>query len=398
MSDQKNERETDTSTLQRRDLLRGAAALVAGGIALAATTPAAAQTEEEALAVDAEFFPGFRTEKVQTSGAVIHSVIGGSGPPILLLHGAPQSRVSWAAVARELARDHTVVVTDLRGYGDSGKIAGSEDHNEYSKRTMALDQVEVMRHFGFERFSVFGHDRGARVTHRMALDHPQAVERAAVLDIIPTHYLFSRVDKAFAESAYHWFFFARPTPFPEIVISNSLDLFVGRGDPTLGAEYRRVFRIPGTLHAMCEDYRAAGSIDFAHDEASLSTKVACPLLVLWGENGSVAGRYDALAIWGERAARVTGRQMPGGPFVPGVAPGGDSRGAPRVPVGLTTAMEQKKLIYPLFSTPVYVNNVGDFPRPDIKGLEYATGTLPLLDLRRQTSPASPGVQSTFTTS
>ena len=243
---------------------------------------------------------------------MIHSVIGGSGPPVLLLHGAPQSRVSWAAVARDLARDYTVVVSDLRGYGDSGKIEGDPEHALYSKRTMALDQVEVMRHFGFERFSVFGHDRGGRVTHRMALDHPDKIERAAVLDIIPTHYLFSRVDKAFAESAYHWFFFARPAPFPETVILNSLELFVGREDQTLGAEYRRVFRIPGTLHAMCEDYRAGGSIDFVHDEASLGTKVACPLLVLWGERGSVARRYDALAIWGERAARVSGKQMPGG--------------------------------------------------------------------------------------
>jgi len=305
--------QTDTSgdRIDRRDLLR-ATALVAGAVVLAAQTPAAAQSDQQALDVDAEFFPGFRTEKVQTSGAVIHSVIGGSGPPVLLLHGAPQSRVSWAAVARDLARDHTVVVTDLRGYGDSGKIAGDDKHSLYSKRSMALDQVEVMKHFGFERFTVFGHDRGARVTHRLALDHADKVERAAVLDIIPTHYLLSRVDKAFAESAYHWFFFARPTPFPEMVISNSLDLFVGRGDPTLGAEYRRVFKIPGTLHAMCEDYRAGGSIDFEHDGADLDKKVQCPLLVLWGENGSVAGRYDALKIWGERAARLTGKQMPGG--------------------------------------------------------------------------------------
>jgi haloacetate dehalogenase len=304
--------EVSTDRLDRRDVLRSAAALVAGGIALASAAPGAAQTDEQARAVDAQFFPGFRTEKVQTSGAVIHSVVGGSGPPILLLHGAPQSRVSWAAVARDLARNYTVVVTDLRGYGDSGKVQGSADHNEYSKRTMALDQVEVMRHFGFERFTVFGHDRGARVTHRMALDHPQRIERAAVLDIIPTHYLFSRVDKAFAESAYHWFFYARPAPFPETVILNSLELFVGREDPTLGAEYRRVFRIPGTLHAMCEDYRAAASIDFQHDEADLGTKLQCPLLVLWGERGSVARRYDALAIWGEKAARLTGKQMPGG--------------------------------------------------------------------------------------
>ena len=306
--------QSDTSTdhMDRRDLLRGAAALVAGGVALATAAPTAAQSEQQALAVDAQFFPGFRTEKVRTSGAVIHAIIGGSGPPVLLLHGAPQSRVSWAAVARELARDYTVVAADLRGYGDSGKIEGDPEHILYSKRTMALDQVEVMRHFGFERFSVFGHDRGARVTHRMALDHPEKIERAAVLDIIPTHYLFCRVDKAFAESAYHWFFFARPAPFPETVILNSLELFVGREDQTLGAEYRRVFRIPGTLHAMCEDYRAGGSIDFEHDGADLGTKVQCPLLVLWGERGSVARRYDALAIWGERAARVSGKQMPGG--------------------------------------------------------------------------------------
>jgi haloacetate dehalogenase len=312
MNDVEQPTATHASQVHRRDLLRGAAALVAGSVALASTTAARAQTDDQALAVDAKFFPGFRTEKVQTSGAVIHSVIGGSGPPVLLLHGAPQSRVSWAAVARELVRDFTVVVTDLRGYGDSGKVQGSRDHNEYSKRTMALDQVEVMRHYGFERFSVVGHDRGARVTHRLALDHPQRVVRAALCDIMPTHYLFSRVDKAFAEGAYHWFFFARPAPFPETVIANSLELFVGREDQTLGAEYRRVFRIPGTLHAMCEDYRAGASIDFEHDGADLDKKVQCPLRVLWGERGSVAGRYDALAVWGERAANVSGRQMPGG--------------------------------------------------------------------------------------
>ena len=313
MSDLKNERETDTSTLQRRDLLRGAAALVAGGVALAATTPAAAQTEQEALAVDAEFFPGFRTEKVQTSGAVIHSVIGGSGPPILLLHGAPQSRVSWAAVARELARDHTVVVTDLRGYGDSGKIAGQrrsqrvlETHDGARSgrghaplRLRALQRVRPRprraRHAPHGARSSAGASSGrpCSTSFRHIIYSPASTRRSPKA---PTTGSSSRA----------------PRRFPEIVISNSLDLFVGRGDPTLGAEYRRVFRIPGTLHAMCEDYRAAGSIDFAHDEASLSTKVACPLLVLWGESGSVAGRYDALAIWGERAARVTGRQMPGG--------------------------------------------------------------------------------------
>ena len=174
-----------------------------------------------------------------------------------------------------------------------------------------------MRHFGFERFTVFGHDRGARVTHRMALDHPDKVERAAVLDIIPTHYLFSRVDKAFAESAYHWFFFARPAPFPETVIANSLELFVGRGDPTLGAEYRRVFRIPGTLHAMCEDYRAGASVDFEHDGADLDKKVQCPLLVLWGKQGLMERRFDVLSTWRERASGpVIGRALGCGHFLP----------------------------------------------------------------------------------
>ena len=293
---------------QRRDLLRGAAALVAAGVTLTHSRGSEAQAAD----TDARWFPGFRTEKVATDGAVIHAVIGGSGPPVLLLHGAPQSRVSWHAVARDLARDYTVVVADLRGYGDSSKPEGGGDHAAYSKRTTANDQVEVMRHFGFERFSVFGHDRGARVTHRLALDHPERVERAAVLDIVPTRYLYTHVTKEFAESAYHWFFYSRPAPFPETVIGNSLELFVGRGDPELGAEYLRTFRIPGTLHAMCEDYRAGASIDLEHDEADLQKKIECPLLVLWGEQGSVARRYDALAIWRERAARVSGKEMPGG--------------------------------------------------------------------------------------
>jgi haloacetate dehalogenase len=309
MSDSTHESQdtNDTRALPRRDLLR-AAALVGAGVVLSTPRRAEAQPAE----TDAKWFPGFRSEDVRTSGAVIHAVIGGSGPPVLLLHGAPQSHVSWHAVARELARDYTVVATDLRGYGDSSKVEGGGDHAAYSKRTNALDQVEVMRHFGFDRFSVFGHDRGGRVTHRMCLDHPERVERAAVLDIVPTHYLFTHVTKEFAESAYHWFFYARPAPFPETVIANSLEMFVGRGDPELGAEYLRTFRIPGTIHAMCEDYRAGASIDLVHDEADLYEKIACPLLVLWGEQGSVARRYDALALWGRRAANLSGKQMPGG--------------------------------------------------------------------------------------
>jgi haloacetate dehalogenase len=310
MSDDSNRDAVDAGVgerLKRRDLLQAAAAMVAAGVTLTAPRRSDAQAAE----TDARWFPGFRSDDVPTSGAVIHAVIGGSGPPVLLLHGAPQSHVSWHAVARDLARDYTVVAADLRGYGDSSKVEGGGDHAAYSKRTTANDQVEVMRHFGFERFSVFGHDRGGRVTHRMCLDHPERVERAAVLDIVPTHYLYTHVTKEFAESAYHWFFFSRPAPFPETVIGNSLESFVGRGDPELGAEYLRTFRIPGTIHAMCEDYRAGASIDLVHDEADLQTKIACPLLVLWGEQGAVR-RYDVLGIWRERAANVSGKQMAGG--------------------------------------------------------------------------------------
>jgi haloacetate dehalogenase len=215
-------------------------------------------------------------------------------------------------VATDLARDYTVVATDLRGYGDSSKPDGGENHVDYSKRAMANDQVQVMQHFGFERFAVFGHDRGGRVAHRMALDHPDRVERAAVLDIVPTHYLYAHVTREFAEAYYHWFFFTRPAPFPENVIGNSLEAFVGRGSAELGAEYLRTFRTPGTVHAMCEDYRAGASIDLEHDGADLQRKIACPLLVLWGEQGAMAQLYDVLGIWRERAANVSGKLMPGG--------------------------------------------------------------------------------------
>ncbi|HZL92819.1 MAG TPA: alpha/beta hydrolase, partial [Vicinamibacterales bacterium] len=186
------------------------------------------------------------------------------------------------------------------------------DHAAYSKRTMAADQVAVMRHFGFERFAVFGHDRGGRVTHRLALDHPERVTRAAVLDIVPTRYLYTHVTREFAEAYYHWFFFTRPEPLPETAISNSLESFVGRGESELGAEYLRTFRIPGTVHAMCEDYRAAASIDLAHDAADLDRRIACPLLVLWGADGAMARLYDVLAIWRERTAKISGKRMPGG--------------------------------------------------------------------------------------
>ena len=260
----------------------------------------------------AALFPGFRTSKVQTAGATINVVIGGQGPPLLLLHGAPQTHASWHKVAPELAKEYTVVVADLRGYGDSSKPADGVNHFNYSKRAMAQDQVEVMRSFGFTQFAVVGHDRGGRVTHRMALDHPTVVTKAAVLDIVPTHYIYNHVTREFATAYYHWFFLIRPAPFPETLLNNSIEFYIGTGGGAAQAEYLRCFKDPTTVHAMCEDYRAGASIDLEHDEADLSRKVSCPLLALWGEQGSVGRLYDVLAVWRERASNVSGKGLPGG--------------------------------------------------------------------------------------
>ncbi len=271
------------------------------------------------------FFEGFRSADVSTSGATIHARIGGSGPPLLLLHGYPQTHVMWHKVAPPLAETHTVVLTDLRGYGDSSKPPGDANHENYSKRAMALDQVEVMRHFGFERFCVAGHDRGGRVAHRMALDHPDKVERAAVLDIVPTHKLYSHVTRAFATAYYHWFFLIQPAPLPETLIGNSVEAYLGSRfhalmphavTPQAWAEYLRCFREPAAIHASCEDYRAAASIDLEHDEADLDRRVECPLLALWAERGPMHRQFDVLATWKDRGSKVSGRALPGGHFLP----------------------------------------------------------------------------------
>jgi haloacetate dehalogenase len=229
------------------------------------------------------------------------------------LHGAPQSHASWFACGPELAEHYTVVAADLRGYGDSSKPEDGENHGNYSKRPMALDQVEVMQHFGFERFRVVGHDRGGRVTHRMALDHPDRVEKAAVLDIVPAHYLYNHLTKEFVDAYFHWFLYIRPAPFPENIIAEQMAAGPRGGpDPIVAAEYRRTFANPATIHAMCEDYRASASIDLDLDEADLQVKVACPLLVLWAEQGTMGRLYDVLGIWRERGTNVTGKAMPGG--------------------------------------------------------------------------------------
>jgi haloacetate dehalogenase len=265
-------------------------------------------------------FEHFAPAEIKTSGATVVAVHGGNGPPLLLLHGYPQTHVMWHKVAPLLANEFTIVATDLRGYGDSSKPAGGPDHAGYSKRAMAQDQVEAMSRLGFESFSVAGHDRGGRVAHRMALDHPDRVTRLALLDIVPTHRLYTESRREFATSYFWWFFLIQPEPLPETMIANSVELWLeqkfGKAAPgaitgEAHAEYLRCFRNPETIHASCEDYRAAASIDLEHDEADMRRKIACPLLALWGERAPMHRLYDVAATWRERATNVTGKALPG---------------------------------------------------------------------------------------
>ena len=267
------------------------------------------------------WLPGFVRRDVETSGARIRAAVAGSGAPVLLLHGHPQTHATWHRVAPGLVgAGYTVVATDLRGYGDSGKPPGGENHVNYSKRAMALDQVEVMRSLGFPRFAVVGHDRGARVAHRMALDHPEAVGRLALLDIAPTATMYARTDKEFATRYFWWFFLIQPFDLPERMIGSDPEYFLRRHvagqmktpgalDEAVLEEYLRCYRDPATIHAICEDYRAAASIDLEHDAADESRKVAAPLLALWGAKGTVGALYDVLATWREKAAHVRGRAL-----------------------------------------------------------------------------------------
>ena len=296
-----------TEKIDRRTLLRQASAGIAGAAALGFGKARAQQAAGEA----AYLFPGFKVSKVQTTGATIHVVSGGQGPPLLLLHGAPQTHISWRLVAPELAKNYTVVVPDLRGYGDSSKPPDGQNHVNYSKRSMALDQVEVMKHFGFDRFAVAGHDRGGRVAHRMALDHPEKVTRAAVLDIVPTYYLYTHITMDFVRGYPHWFLFIQNAPIPENAIRDG-SYRLGGGTGEAGAEYARALKDPAMVHAMLEDYRAAATIDMEHDAADLNRKIACPLLVLWADPGTMGRLYNVLDIWKERGTNVTGKGMSGG--------------------------------------------------------------------------------------
>ncbi len=277
-----------------------------------------------------DLFPGFTTQEVATRGARIHARVGGSGPPVLLLHGYPQTHAIWHHVAPRLAERFTVVATDLRGYGDSEKPPGAADHAPHSKRAMAGDQVEVMERLGFPAFHVVGHDRGGRVAHRMALDHPSRVRSMAVLDIAPTRHMYERTDFAFARAYYHWFFLIQPEPLPEQLIGADPLFFLrytlGRGSAGLRpfsaeamAEYQRCFG-PEAIHAMCEDYRAAASIDLLHDRQDEDRRIAVPLLALWGRAGVLHRCFDVLAAWRERAVDVSGRALDCGHYLPEEVP------------------------------------------------------------------------------
>jgi len=273
----------------------------------------------------------FQQDRITTTGDEINLRRAGEGPPLLLLHGYPQTHVMWHKIAPALAERFTVVLTDLRGYGDSAKPPGGDNHEAYSKRAMAQDQVEVMTALGFDSFAVVGHDRGARVGHRLALDHPERVSKLALLDIAPTLAMYERTDMAFASAYYHWFFLIQPYDLPERLIGADPDFYlekkIGKWSRNDGAftaaalaEYKRCFRDPATIHATCEDYRAAAGIDLEHDRADLGRKLACPVLALWGAKGVIERSYPVLEIWRERVRDLRGKALPCGHFLAEEAP------------------------------------------------------------------------------
>lgn len=278
-------------------------------------------------------FEGFEPLDIEGPAGTIHTQRGGQGAPLLLIHGHPQTHVMWHRVANHLARHFTVVMMDLRGYGDSTRPAADPDHANYSKRAMALDAMAVMRHHGFERFQLLAHDRGARVAHRLAVDHPAAVQRLLLLDIAPTLAMYENTSEAFARAYWHWFFLIQPPPLPEALIDSDpvryIHSVMGKRHaglaafaPKAMAEYERCVQIAGSAASICEDYRASASIDLAHDRADVAAgrKLAQPLRVLWGEHGAVGQCFDVLALWRERACDVSGQPLPCGHYIAEEAP------------------------------------------------------------------------------
>jgi haloacetate dehalogenase len=279
----------------------------------------------------AEFFPGFEQRRINTSGAEINLVTGGNGPPLLLLHGYPQTHLMWRKLAPQLAREFTVVIPDLRGYGDSSKPPAGPDNENYSKRALAQDQVETMAALGFDRFSVAGHDRGARVAHRLARDHAEHVARLALLDIVPTLHRFETIDQKAATSSWHWFFLIQPGGLPERLIGSEAEFYLRHSlaallrepaklEPEAFAEYLRCFQNPETIRATCAEYRAGAAIDLVHDRADRGRRIALPLLVLWGQRSAQGSGYDMLGVWRDYAENVTGRAIDSGHFLAEEAP------------------------------------------------------------------------------
>lgn len=273
-------------------------------------------------------FERFQRSESHVNGVRIAYRKGGSGPPLLLLHGYPQTHVMWHRVADQLAERFTVVAPDLRGYGDSSKPDGGAGHVAYSKREMARDQVELMCTFGFEAFDILAHDRGARVSHRLAMDHPQAVRRMILLDIAPTLAMYSQTDETFARAYWHWFFLIRPAPLPETLLEAAPELVLDSAvatrpdhvhpfSPEAYQEYLRCMKLPGTVHAFCEDYRASAGIDLEHDrdDRAAGRVIEAPLLVLWGEQGVIQRCFDPLEEWRQVARNVTGRALPCGHYI-----------------------------------------------------------------------------------
>jgi haloacetate dehalogenase len=277
---------------------------------------------------------GFAQARLPVNGITINLRHGGSGPPLLLLHGFPQTHVIWHKVADELAKHFTLVMPDLRGYGDSSKPAGTPDHGNYSKRVMAQDMVDVMRTLGFNSFHLCGHDRGGRVAHRLALDHPHAVTRLMLIDISPTRTMYEATDMAFATQYYHWFMLIQPAPLPEMLIGGNASFFLKQ---TLGgwgssgasfieqaamAEYERCFCTPEAIHGACEDYRAAATVDLEHDRDHEAKRITSPTHVVWGERGIVGRMFDPIKDWQEKCTQaVTGQRLPAGHFIPEQTPG-----------------------------------------------------------------------------
>jgi len=275
-------------------------------------------------------FENFHTQSVILDDIAIHCRIGGEGPPLLLLHGCPQTHLMWRRLAPALSREFTIVASDLRGYGDSGKPQGLPDHANYSFRRMATDQIDLMTRLGFDEFSAVGHDRGARVLHRMALDFPDRLQRLAFLDILPTTVLYEQTDRHFANAYWEWFFFTQGQGFPEKLLSADPESFLryelghlvddGTIGPDVWKEYLRVLRDKAAMHGMCEDYRAGATIDLAHDAADAGRRIGVPLLLLWGARNPVWERFDMIGTWQRFAKNVVGSPIQAGHYLAEEAP------------------------------------------------------------------------------